>query len=85
MGRIVKKTQADKKPSSQQPFKLEIIELTLVFPVELIKVLFHSCQKGPELGVPWEEGIPAAKEFNRQNYFKLAAECREEGWTALNE
>lgn len=84
MGRIVKKTQVDNRPSSQQPFRVEIIALTLVFPVELIKVLFHSSQKGPELSVPREEGIPAAKEFNRQNYFKLAAECREEGWTALN-
>lgn len=83
-GRIVKKTQADNRLSSLQPFRVEIIELTLVFPVQLIKVLFHSSQKGPELCVPQEEGIPAAKGFSRQNDFKLAAECREQGWTASN-
>ncbi len=35
-----------------------------------------------ELTVPWEEGIPAANEFKQQKYSKLAAECREAGWTA---
>lgn len=79
---MVTRRQKFNRPSSQQPFKVEIIELTLVFPVQLIKVLFHSSQKGPEVGVPQEEGIPAAKGFNQENYFKLAAECREEGWTS---